>query len=111
MGKTAEELRQNFLKRHGHLPGQPKPAASAAVPPLTPEQMKAFQEAIAGRDHATTSATATHTGLDFQDMIDAYRDRKNCGYVQAFEAILKTGAGQQAHKDFLRKKNPHIQID
>jgi hypothetical protein len=113
MALTREEALKRFEQRNGYKYGQPKPAANADVlASMTPEQKRIAQEAIQSRQTSGGSNPGnSYSGPDFQSLIEAYRDKKHCSYSDAFIAVLKTEQGQQAHKDFLGKKNPHIQID
>jgi hypothetical protein len=111
MSKTPQQLRANFKARHGYLPGEAKPTAAAAVPPLTAAQEKAVREALGSLPAAGSNPGASYAGADFQSMVEQIRERKGLSYADAYCAVIKTPAGQLAHKDFLRKKNPHIQID
>jgi hypothetical protein len=113
MSKTPEQLRANFRARHGYLPGQPKPASNAEVlATMTPAQKKAAAEAIASLPAAGAgNPGAGYGGADFQTLIENYRDRRKCSYTDAYAAVLRTEQGQQAHRAFLKAKNPHINFE
>jgi hypothetical protein len=121
----ATQIPMNYLrgvwKKEGKLPEKFKhlesqfrngTAGAGTVPPLTAAQEKAVREAIGSLPAAGAgNPDASYAGADFQSMVEQLRERKGLSYADAYCQILKSPQGQQAHKDFLRKKNPHIQID
>jgi hypothetical protein len=104
-----EEALRRFKARHGHLPGEAKPAAAAEVlASMTPAQRRAAEEAIQSRQvSGRSNSGATYAGPDFQSLVEELRERKGISYADAYCATLKSPQGQAAHRAFLKAKNPH----
>jgi hypothetical protein len=84
-------------------------AGAGTVPPLTAAQEKAVREAIGSLPAAGAgNPDASYAGADFQSMVEQLRERKGMSYSDAYCAVIKTPAGQQAHRAFLKAKNPGI---
>lgn len=124
----ATQIPMNYLrgvwKKEGKLPEKYKHLESsfrngtagaasndAVLATMTPAQRQAAEDAIRSRQAAGSNPGASYSGADFQSLVEQLRERKGLSYTDAYCAVLKTPAGQAAHKDFLRKKNPGIDFE
>jgi hypothetical protein len=107
--KSLEQLRAEWLRQN---PGKALPSRMAATSKPTPDHARLVAEAIQARDKAaaTASAPAYAAAGDYLEMVQEEKRKRGCGFVEAAHAVLKTEAGQAAHKAFLRKKNPGVEI-
>ena len=83
----------------------------AVLATMTPAQRKAAEDAIRSRQAAGSNPGASYAGADFQSLVEQLRERKGLSYSDAYCAVLKTPAGQQAHRAFLKAKNPGIDLE
>ena len=86
-----EEAKRRFREKNGYEYG---------ARPVTQEQLEAVKNAIASRDESTG-------GKDYMQLVEEYRQQKNCSITDALMAINKKFP--EARMAYIKKANPHIQ--